>query len=279
MSRQRQPLSHRYADVLDAHHQSLMPACGEFRDPDLPYNLGVALQLIRHTRKWDDSDAVYRTFARRVDEVAPVFARAPEELRRQVLYQELCERSAHAEAWLYRAGTREAGGPAATKGWAPAYYDWVKKELGRNVVGAAVADRAAPWVVQNLIDRGEPVGGVDRSGHSALHHAVLAAEHDQDLAAVYLSILLDAGAEPTVCDARGLTPLDLAVPNCYSQAIRALVVAGAVPDGERERRFVRSEAKDMSWRRALSRHKERWKEAEARETQRIAQYRAMLGIA
>lgn len=278
MSKPRAPLSHRYHELLQA-HEPLVEACGGNRDRNLFYNLNAAVELIRHTAKWDESDAVYRTFARRVDELVPVFARVPEELRRHVLYFVLCDRFAHAEAWLYRAGMRETRGADATEGWAPAYYDLVEKELGRNVVSAAVVDRVCPRIVQNLIDRAESVAGVDRAGNSALHHAVLQAKDDsEELAPVYLTMLLDAGAEPAVCNATGRTPLDVAVSRGYSQSIRALVVAGAVPGSDRHRRYVRRDAKDCSWHRALTRHKARWKEAEERDATRLAEFRIKFGL-
>ena len=221
--------------------------------------LTEALDCVPQTHDWSAS-GVYPSFEKYATDLAPKFRAVPVDVRREVPYILLCAYGSHGEAWQYREGVRETYGPDATEGWRPGWYDLQNQHFGRSVVSAAVVSRVLPRTLQQMIDRGHSVHGVDSAGRTALHHAALLKfkKHESDYSQQLLDVLIAAGIAVDARDAAGLTALDVAIAEKRGGLIATLVLAGAVPTTAKRLKSVRRNAEKFGWREELSQREAHW---------------------
>ena len=100
---------------------------------------------------------------------------------------------------------------------------------GDSCIHAAIAGDCSKEIIQEIIDYGADVNGVNKRGRTALLFSCFYRQMDS------VKILLAAGADPTIADEEGFTCLHAAVDGrCNTETLQALIDYGAHVDAKRK---------------------------------------------
>jgi ankyrin repeat protein len=94
----------------------------------------------------------------------------------------------------------------------------------------AVMERAKPFVIEFLLDRGLDINARNNQGETAL--LIAAWNGTDDL----VQVLLKRGADPNVKSRKGLSALRVASANGYAGVVKMLLEHGAKPNQRKNRR-------------------------------------------